>query len=211
MERITITSNPTSQRIISVDETLITTPQTFTWGNGTTHTLYAPPTSPCLNSDGSVNYSCQFVFQNWSDQTNQIANSSSFIYKVPSLPETVIANYQQQPTPNFALNATPSTLLLPQDVFSGSTEFTLNLTSIKGWGGNIQFTTSQLPPGVTLSYLPSTYSFNTPTTSWNVVVNIGASAQAGSYQIEITATSGSLTQTTTVTIQVQDSTVREIA
>jgi hypothetical protein len=210
MERITITSNPTSQRIISVDGTPITTPQTFTWGNGTNHTLYAPPTSPCLNSDGSVNNSCQFVFQNWSDQTNQIANSSSIIYTAPSLPETVIANYQQQPTPNFALNATPSTLLLPQDVFSGSTDFTLNLKSIKGWGGNIQFTTSQLPPGVTLSYLPSTYSFNTPTTSWNVVVNIDASAQAGSYQIEITATSGPLTQTTTVTVQVQGSTVRNI-
>ncbi|MGA2628415.1 MAG: hypothetical protein ABSF63_15300 [Candidatus Bathyarchaeia archaeon] len=118
-EEITITSDPTSEGIISVDANPITTPQTFTWTNGTTHVLFAPPTAPCLNSDGSVNYSCRFVFQNWFAPSNGSVNSNSFIYTVPTFSETVIANYQQQPNPNFALNVAPSTVSLPQNVFVG--------------------------------------------------------------------------------------------
>jgi hypothetical protein len=173
--------------------------------------LHAPPTAPCLNPDGSVNYSCQFVFQNWFAQSSRYVNSSSFIYTVPSSSETVIATYQQQQTPNFALSAAPSTVFLPADNYVGTTDFTLNLTSIGGWRGNVQFTTSQLPAGVTLSYMPSAFSFDTSFALWDVEVNIAASAQAGSYTIEITATSGSLIQTTSVTIEVPSSTLRNIA
>ena len=209
-EEITITSTPTSQRIISVDGTSITTPQTFTWTIGTTHVLYAPPNAPCLNPDGSVNRSCRFVFQNWFAQSSQFVNSSSFIYMVPSWSESVVANYQQQHSPDFALSVAPSTASLPRDDFVGSTVLTLNLTSISGWQGGVQFTTSQLPAGVTLSYMPVAYSFDTPSASWNVEVNIAASAQAGSYQIQITATSGSLTHTASITVQVPGSTVRNL-
>ncbi len=209
-EQITITSNPTSEGIISVDGTSITTPQTFTWTNGTTHVLFAPQTSPCLNPNGSVNYSCRFVFQNWFAQSSGFINSNSFIYTVPSLSETVIANYQQQQNPNFALSITPSTVFLPQDVFIGSTSFTLTLTSISGWNGSIQFTTSQLPAGVTLSFMPSAYSLDTPYASWNVIVNIAASARPGSYPIEITATSGPLIQTAYVTVLVTGSAARSL-
>jgi hypothetical protein len=108
------------------------------------------------------------------------------------------------------LSVAPSTASLPMNDFVGSTDLTLTLTSIGGWGGSVQFTTSQLPRGVTLSYMPSAYSFDTPFASWNVGVNIAASAQAGSYQIEITATSGPLIHTASITVQVSGSTVRNI-
>jgi hypothetical protein len=129
---------------------------------------------------------------------------------VPSWSETVVAIYQQQQSPDFALSVAPSTVLLPQDDFVGSTGFTLTLTSISGWRGDVQFTTSHLPPGVTLSDVPTAYSFDTSFTSWNVAINIAASAQAGSYTVEITATSGSLIHTASITVQVPGSMVRNI-
>jgi len=193
-----------------VDATSITTPEIFTWTNGTTHVLFAPPTVPCLNSDGNVNYSCRFVFQNWFAQSSGYVNSNSFIYTVPSFSETVVANYQQQPSPNFALSVAPSTVSLPQDVFVGSTEFTLTLTSISSWQGGVQFTVSQLPAGVTLSNMPSAYSLDTPFAAWNVEANIGPSAQAGSYPIQITATSGPLIHIAWVTVEVPGSAVRNV-
>jgi uncharacterized membrane protein len=64
---------------------------------------------------------------------------------------------------------------------------------------------------VTLSYMPSTFSFDTTFALWDVEANIAASAPAGSYMITITATSGSLTQTASVTIEVPGSTLRNVA
>jgi len=200
--QITITSDPASEGIISVDGTPLTTPHTFTWTNGTTHALYAPQSAPCLKSDGSVNYSCEFVFQNWSAQSIQFVISSSFIYTVPSSSEAVVANYGLMQSPGFTLSVARSMVFLPPGDFAGSTDFTLNLTSIRNWRGSVQFTTSQLPPGLTVSNMPSTYALDTPSASWNLEVTIAAPVQPGSYVIEITATSGHIIQTVSVTILV---------
>jgi hypothetical protein len=104
--------------------------------------------------------------------------------------------------PDFALSVYPSTVSLPPGVFVGSTDFTLNLTSIQGWRGGIDFTTSSLPPGITFSNLPSQFSLSSPIASWDVQVNIGASAQAGSYAILIVASSGTLAYSTWLTVEV---------
>jgi uncharacterized membrane protein len=58
--------------------------------------------------------------------------------------------------------------------------------------------------------MPSAYSFDTSFASWKVEVNIAASAQAGSYPIEVTATSGSLIHTALVTVEISGSTVRNL-
>jgi hypothetical protein len=149
-------------------------------------------------------------FQNWFAYSSGSVNSSSFIYTVPSFSETVIANYQQQPNPNFALSVAPSTVSLFQNVFVGSTDFTLTLTSISDWSGSVQFTTSQLPTGVTLTNMPSAYSCDMPSAAWNAAVNIAPSAQAGSYPIQITATSGPLVHTVWVTVDVPGSAARSV-
>ncbi|MGA3108415.1 MAG: hypothetical protein ABSD99_03015 [Candidatus Bathyarchaeia archaeon] len=200
--QITITSDPASEGIISVDGTSLTTPHTFTWTSGTTHVLYAPQSAPCLKSDGSVNYSCEFDFQNWSAQSIWFVTSSSFIYTVPSSSETVVANYIQLQSPGFTLRVAPATVFLHPGDFAGSTDFRLSLTSLRSWRGSVQFTTSKLPPGLTVSNMPSTYALDTPSVSWNVELNIAAPAQPGSYVIEITAVSGHLIQTVSVTILV---------
>jgi hypothetical protein len=72
---ITVTSSPTGSGFVSVDNTPITTPQTFLWQRGSTHTLSAsskvqPSCCPALN----------FTFSSWSDggaQTHTITTPSS--------------------------------------------------------------------------------------------------------------------------------------
>jgi hypothetical protein len=225
---VTVDSYPQGAGLVTVDGNPIVTPMVFGWQVGSTHALSAVGSLSCGPS-------CQFLFQSWTDgggQTHTITtpNSPTYILAVyHQQQQTTTQSYSTTTTyttssttfstsststtthgPDFALSVAPSTASLPQDDFVGSTDFTLTLTSISGWRGDVQFTTSQLPPGVTLSNMPSAYSFDTPFASWNVEVNIAASAQAGSYQIQITATSGPLTHTASITVQVQGSTVRNI-
>jgi hypothetical protein len=101
------------------------------------------------------------------------------------------------------LSVSPSTVSLPAGNFVGSTDFTLNLTSIQGWKGSVDFTTSLLPSGITFSNFPSQFSFSSPIASWDVQVNIGPSAQPGSYPILVVASSGSLAYSTYVTVVCQ--------
>ncbi|HYB66834.1 MAG TPA: hypothetical protein VEC43_00785 [Candidatus Acidoferrales bacterium] len=101
------------------------------------------------------------------------------------------------------------TVSLPPNDFIGSTEFILNVTSIDGWRGDINFTTSPLPDGITISNLPYNYSLTTPHASWIIGVTIGASPAAGDYAVIITATSGSLIHSASVTVQVARSAVPE--
>jgi hypothetical protein len=220
---VTIDSYPEGASLITVDGNRIITPMLFLWPVGSTHTLSSVSSIDC-------DASCQWVFQYWTDgygQTHTITVSNSTttylaVYQqegmVPSFSATTTSTTSSTtfstpapPTPpqnlDFALTVAPSAVYLPPDVFAGSTGFTLTLTSISGWRGNVQFNTSQLPAGVTLSYMPSTYSLDTPFASWNVEVNIIAPVQAGSYPIEITATSGSLTYAASVTVEVQGATV----
>ena len=192
---------------MTVDGNLIVTPAVFSWQVGSVHTLSAVSSIRC-------GASCQWVFEAWTDgggQTDPITvSNSTTIYIAVYQQQGTVQSYSTTQGPGFALSVAPLTASLPPDVFVGSTDFTLNLTSISGWRGGVQFTTSQLPPGVTLSNMPSAYSFDTSFASWNVAVNIAASAQAGSYPIQITATSGPLTHTASITVQVPGSTVRNI-
>lgn len=83
-EQITIDSNPEGLGLVNVDGTNYTTPQTFTWTVGDTHTLEA--FSPVAGSAGT-----QYVFADWSD-----GGSQTHVFTVPAYTETVTANYNTQ-------------------------------------------------------------------------------------------------------------------
>ncbi len=81
---ITVTSNPTGSGYVTADAGAVTTPQTFSWLIGSTHTLAA-------NSPVGCGSGCQYVFQNWSDggaQSHTITVSASIT--------TYTANFNQQ-------------------------------------------------------------------------------------------------------------------
>jgi hypothetical protein len=94
---------------------------------------------------------------------------------------------------------------LPPNDFIGSTNFVLTVTSVGGWNGQIQFTTSASPQGITISNLPPpTYLLNSRSAAWSVQVTIDASAKTGSYPLVISGLSGSITHSTVVTINVSN-------
>ena len=91
---ITITSTPTGSGFVTVDGSPVTTPQTFSWIIGSTHTLAA--LSPLSGGSGA-----QYVFVGWSDESAQ-----SHTYTVPSSPQTVTATFKTRYQLNVA--ASPS-------------------------------------------------------------------------------------------------------
>ena len=134
-------------------------------------------------------------------------------YYLPTQTTTVITEAQLQTTvttqtisvpaqgPSFALSVSPSIVSLPAGDFVGSTDFTLNLTSVQGWTGAVYFTTSPLPPGITFSNLPSQFSLTSPAVSWDVQVNIGPPVQPGTYTILIVASSGTFAQSISLSVE----------
>jgi len=87
---ITVTANPSSS--IVVDGTTYTSPQTFTWVPGSSHTISA--NSPVSSAPGT-----QYVWTSWADGGDQ-----SRTVMAPSSPTTYTANYQTQYQVTFAVN-----------------------------------------------------------------------------------------------------------
>ena len=83
---ITIASVPSGLNSITVDGTQITTPQTFSWTAGSTHTLTA-------NQYCGIS-GCPTVLRYWQSSSVGTTNAASFTYTVPSYSETVTAYYQ---------------------------------------------------------------------------------------------------------------------
>ncbi|MEM2704196.1 MAG: hypothetical protein QXR45_13675 [Candidatus Bathyarchaeia archaeon] len=82
---ITVTSSPiTGEGFVKVDGVPITTPTTFTWTVGSTHTIEA--LSPVLGPTGT-----RYVWTSWSDDGDQ-----THTYVVPDSDQTVIAHYKTQ-------------------------------------------------------------------------------------------------------------------
>src|SRR5207247_740191 len=93
-----------------------------------------------------------------------------------------------------AVGASPSS----QTVVAGaSTSYTVAVTPINGFTGQVTFTVSGLPAGATGSFTP-----NPATTSSTLSVTTSTSTPVGTYTLTITGVSGSLTRTTTATLVV---------
>ncbi|MGD0978148.1 MAG: archaellin/type IV pilin N-terminal domain-containing protein [Candidatus Bathyarchaeia archaeon] len=81
---ITITSSPSGQGFVIVDGNAITTPTTFNWQQGSTHTLQA-------NSPVSGGTGVHYVYTGWSD-----SGAQTHTYTVPNSGATVTAVYATQ-------------------------------------------------------------------------------------------------------------------
>lgn len=99
-------------------------------------------------------------------------------------------------TPDFSLSASSSQLNVHQ---GGSVTSTINIGQVGGFAGNVAFSASNLPAGVTAAFSPAS------TSGSFTVVTFTASSSASliSSQVTITGTSGSLTHTTSINLTVQ--------
>jgi hypothetical protein len=80
----TVGSNPAGQGLVTVDGTPVTTPTTFEWQYGTTHTISAASTTP--GSSGT-----QYAWHSWSD-----GGAQAHTYTVPGQSANLTATYQTQ-------------------------------------------------------------------------------------------------------------------
>jgi len=96
--------------------------------------------------------------------------------------------------PSFTISASPSSLAI---ALSGQGTSTIIITPINGFSGNVMFSVSGLPNGVTSGISP-----NPATSSSPLTLTAAASATTGAFLVTVTGTSGSLTATATVNLTV---------
>ena len=99
-------------------------------------------------------------------------------------------------TPDFTLNATPSSQTVPQ---GGAANYSLTVTPVNGFNSTVAFSLTGLPTGATASFAPTSVTGSGNAT---LAVSTAASTPAGTYSLVVTGTSGSLSHMVTVTLVV---------
>lgn len=128
--------------------------------------------------------------------TNVSGQGTSFSIAVApySLTTIVLAGQSGPVNPSFTLSANPSSLSMTQGA-SGTA--TIAVAPGGGFNGNVAFSTTGLPAGVTASFNPPS-----ATSSTTLTLTAGASAPAGTSAFTITGTSGALSATTALALTI---------
>jgi hypothetical protein len=101
------------------------------------------------------------------------------------------------PSPSFNLAATPAERTVTA---GGSTTYTVSVSPLGGFTGNVSLAASGLPAGATASFNPGTVSSGSGSSILTVAP--AASTPTGSFALTITGTSGSIQKTAAVTLVV---------
>lgn len=184
--QILITSTQPGSGYVTVDGSAVTTPQTYTWRPGDSHTVTAISPVSC-----GVN--CQYAYQSWSDGGGQ-----SHSITVPSSATTYTANFQQTIT-STTHSTTSSTTTTP--VTTTSTTSSTTTTSSTSPTTTSSATTTSTTPSTT-----STTSSSTTTPTATSTSTSSTASQTTSTTPPPTTTS--TTQPTTSTPQPATSTTQ---
>lgn len=158
---ITITSQPTGLNI-TVDGASYTTPQTFTWSSGSTHTV-----SAAAQQGGS---STRYNFLNWSN-----GGTASQTITTPSSATTYTANYQTQHKLTASVTGSGSVTANPSSAdgfYNANTSVQLTASPSAGsqfnnWSGAL---TGNTNPSAVLMDAPKTVTANFATASGSYTV-----------------------------------------
>jgi len=128
--------------------------------------------------------------------TNVSGQGTSFSLALApySLTTIVLAGTSTPVTPSFTLSANPTSLTVTQGA-SGTA--TVSVTAAGGFTGNVAFSATGLPAGVTGTFSPAT-----ATSSTTLTLAAGASAPTGTSVFTITGTSGALSASTALALTV---------
>jgi subtilase family serine protease len=98
------------------------------------------------------------------------------------------------PQPSFTLSASPASLTFLQ---GGSGLTTITINPVNGFSGNVNWTASGLPSGVT-----ATFGTNPATSTSQVTFSATSSAATGVFNVSVIGTSGTLSGKVTITVTV---------
>ena len=98
----------------------------------------------------------------------------------------------------FSVAATPSAHVVSR---GNGTSYSVSVTPVNGFAGNVSFSMTGLPTGATASFAPASISGSG---SSIVTVTTSTSTPLGTYTLAITATSGTLSHTTQVELAMAD-------
>jgi hypothetical protein len=178
---ITFDSSPQGSGFVSVDGVAITTPQTYSWTCGSTHTLSAnspvyPSCCPAL----------RYIFSSWSD-----GGAQTHTITVPSSPTTYTANFNTQVY--LAVQANPSAggSVSGSGWYDVGTTATISATAnapcyifsnwTANWGGGYTGTANPASVSINLKAVMFAAGGNTPTETANFGYNDGASCSGTPY------------------------------
>lgn len=127
---------------------------------------------------------------------NIAGQGANFTISVPpySMKTVVLAGTSTPQNPSFTLSANPTSLSVTQGA-SGTA--TISVAPAGGFAGNVAFSATGLPTGVTATFNPPSSA-----TATTVTLAAGASAPAGTSGFTITGTSGALSATTALALTV---------
>jgi subtilisin family serine protease len=101
------------------------------------------------------------------------------------------------PARDFTLSATPASASTSQ---GGSVEYSVSVTPLNGFTGDVGLSVTGLPAGASASFAPATVAGGSGASQLTVAT--GASTPAGSYPLTLAGASGSLARTVEVTLVV---------
>jgi len=174
--QITITSSPTGYGFVKVDGSTITTPQTYSWTIGSTHTLEA--ISPVSGGSGT-----QYVWTSWSD-----GGGRSHTYTTPSSSQTVTANFKTQYYLTMAANPSSGGSVSPSSGWrDADTSVQIHATTNSGWtftswtgSGSGSYSGSDNPRTITMNGpITETANFQQSTVSITITSNPTGSGFVG--------------------------------
>src|SRR5689334_11986082 len=135
------------------------------------------------------------VFYAAGNQANNDGNTSGdYIYK------TFVVSAPASTTPDFALSVSPNSRSV---VPAGSGVYTVTVTPLAGFTGDVNFSAGNLPTGVTAVFTPTSVNItdaNSKTTTLSLTT--GANTPVGNHTFDINAQSGATIHATQATLSV---------
>ena len=160
---ITIISSPAGSGYVTVDGVAITTPQTYTWNVGDTHTIAA-------NTPVSCGTGCQYEWSSWSDGGPQ-----SHSITVPSSPTTYTATFTKEWGIGFSYTIRGTPLGAPTAPSLSYTRNGVAETPVPLTGTSIAY---WVDDGTTWTVSPNPLSPSTSTERWSTNQATSATASA---------------------------------
>jgi hypothetical protein len=149
--------------------------------------IYQAPSGAWVFGAGTINWG--FALDAYNPQGLNLVDT-----RIQRMTANILDKFIEGSQTGFSLAATPGS----QSVISGaSTSYTIGITPLAGFSGDVTFSVTGLPAGATAQFTP-----NPGTSSSTLQVNTSASTPGGTSTLTITGVSGSISRTATASLTV---------